>query len=138
MGKLKTPIAMLIVWFVMAVSHYNTVHKYETKIAELNAEILKSKDQGMMTVTAYTVSKSECDSTPNQTATMSKPVPGQTIAVSRDKTHMLGRKVYIQNVGVYYVNDLMNQRFRNSIDICIGSKEEAQRFGVKQRKVVVL
>lgn len=138
MSKFKTSMAMLLVWSIMAWAHYDMSHKYETKIAELNAEILKSKDQGMMTVTAYTINKSECDNSPNQTATMSKPVPGQTIAVSRDKSNLLGKSVYIEGLGVWYVNDLLHPRYKNQLDMVVKNKEIAMAWGKRTRRVCVL
>lgn len=138
MSSLKTALAILGCWSIMAVAHYNMIQKYETKIDGLNAEILKAKDQGMMTVTAYTISKAECDNTPNQTATMSKPVPGQTIAVSRDKSFMLGKSVYIDGLGVWYANDLLHPRYKNQLDMVVKDKEIAMAWGKRTRRVCVL
>lgn len=138
MNRFKTALSMLIVWCIMAGAHYNMDMKYKAKIADLNNQVLKAKDQGMMTVTAYTVSKSECDNTPNQTATMSKPVPGQTIAVSRDKSFMLGKVVYIEGLGTWYVNDLLHPRYKNQLDMVVLNKEIAMAWGKRTRRVCVL
>lgn len=90
-----------------------------------------------MTVTAYSLSKKECDSDLEHTATMSKPVAGVTAAVSRDRMHLLGKKIYIEGYGVREVTDVMNKRFTNRIDLLM-SKKEAIEFGVNVAKVVII
>lgn len=136
-GKFKTALAMLLVWSIMAAAHYNTTMEYEAKIAELNAQISTFTNLNM-TVTAYTASVDECNSDPTNTATMSKPVPGYTVAVSRDKLHLLGRRIWVEGMGVYEVTDLMNSRFENRIDVLMGDKRTAKEFGVQERRVVLL
>lgn len=137
MSKLKTTLVILLVWSIMAGAYYDMVQKYEAKIDGLNAEISNFTNLNM-TVTAYTASRDECNGDPANTATMSKPVPGYTVAVSRDKLYLLGRKIWVEGMGVYEVTDLMNKRFENRIDILVGSKETAKEFGVQERRVVLL
>jgi len=91
-----------------------------------------------LTITAYTISVRETDNTPRQTATMEKPIAGKTCAVSRDLLSWLGGRVYIEGVGVRRVNDLMNKRFANTIDIVIGTRKEALAFGKRECRVVFL
>lgn len=90
----------------------------------------------MVTLTAYSPSREETDSTPNETAILEKPVPGWTCAVSRDLLDYLGKKVYIFGHGIYEINDLMNQRYKRRIDLCMG-KKEAIEFGKKEDIKVV-
>lgn len=90
-----------------------------------------------VTLTAYSPSRGETDSTPNKTAILEKPIPGKTCAVSRDLIDYLGKKVYILGYGVFKVNDLMNKRYEKRIDICMG-KKEAVKFGKKENIKVVL
>lgn len=137
MGRFKTALAMLLVWGIMAMAHVKMVREYEAKIAGLKSQISTFTNLNM-TVTAYTASRGECNSDPANTATMSKPVPGYTVAVSRDKLHLLGKKIWVEGMGVYEVTDLMNSRFSNRIDILVGSKETAKEFGVQERRVVLL
>lgn len=89
-----------------------------------------------MTITAYTPCEGETDETPNETALLEKPVPGWTCAVSQDLMRFLGKRVYIKDLGVFYVNDLMNKRHEKRIDLCKGTKSEAIRFGKKTKEVV--
>lgn len=85
----------------------------------------------MVTVTAYSPSSNETDNTPNKTALLQKPVPGWTCAVSRDLMDYLGKRVYIDGLGVRKINDLMNKRYEKRIDLCMG-KKEAIEFGVEK------
>ena len=88
------------------------------------------------TVTAYTASEDETDSTPNQTALMTEPVPGWTCAVSRDLGVHLGDRVWIEGFGVRRVTDFMNKRYEKSIDLCVGNKSIANKVGRSEREVV--
>jgi len=90
------------------------------------------------TITAYTTSEDETDSTPNLTATMVEPTCGWTVAVSRDLITWLGGRVYIPGRGVRKVEDLMAPRWHLRIDILMPTKEMALEFGVKKKKVIFL
>ena len=92
-----------------------------------------------VTVTFYTLSKSECDSTPYINALGKQPVIGRDVAVSRDLIYVLGKRVYIEGFGVRKVTDLMNPRFKNRVDILVSSKKQARRLGkIKNVKLIVL
>ena len=86
-------------------------------------------------LSAYTPSADETDETPNQTATMEKPIPGETCAVSRDLKHLLGKTIHIKRSGTfkecgfYRVNDLMNARYTDAVDVCVADKETAFAIG---------
>lgn len=90
------------------------------------------------TITAYSPDKNQTDSTPYQTAIMEKPIPGWTVAVSWDLRYLLGRLIYIPELGIRRVNDLMNKRYKKRIDICVPDKDMALEFGKKQGDVVVI
>ena len=96
-------------------------------------------------ISCYTNNVNECDKDPNTTAINERPIPGRTCAVSRDLMYMLGKKIYIEGLGVFKVNgeiranDLMNKRYSKTIDICGPSKKWCKKFGRKKKwKVVVL
>jgi 3D (Asp-Asp-Asp) domain-containing protein len=88
------------------------------------------------TITAYSPCSTETDNTPYQTSLMDKPVAGWTCAVSHDLKKYLGNKVYIYQIGVFKVNDLMNKRYEKRIDLFMG-KNEAIEFGRKDNQFVV-
>ena len=137
-------IAMVVVvaLLIRVVSHH------ETKINELSeniAQLSDSMEAAMpdkcfeVRISAYTPSADETDSDPDKTATMEKPVPGGTAAVSRDLVpKLMGRTIYIPGLGVFKVNDVMHSRFTQSVDICVGSKTEAKKFGLKNHVVIII
>lgn len=90
-----------------------------------------------MTVTAYSLREEECNSDLKNTATMVRPVVGLTAAVSRDRLRLLGKKIYVEGYGVREVTDVMNERFKNRIDLLMGTKE-AKDFGVRVATVVII
>jgi 3D (Asp-Asp-Asp) domain-containing protein len=87
-----------------------------------------------VTVTAYTASLSECNTEPEMTASMQRVKPG-TVAVSRDLFNngwVFGSKIYIEGHGVFEISDLMNKKHTNSIDIYMGTPDEARQFGIEK------
>lgn len=111
--------------------------------AELNLQkVLDSKIKNLfsykdVTITAYSPRTKETDNTPNQTALMTKPIPGGTCAVSRDLIHLLGKKIYIEGYGVFVVTDVMNKRWEYRIDLCMNT-QAAKKFGKQVADVVLL
>lgn len=121
---------------VLEGSIVNLDKKINTEVEILNNKIVAKK----LTVTAYSATKKECDSDPKITASMSKVKPG-TIAVSRDlfeQGWVFGKKVYIENHGIYTINDLMNKKHSERIDVFIGHKKKANSFGKKELIVALL
>lgn len=90
-----------------------------------------------VTVTAYTNARDETNKD-EYTALMEKPVSGWTCAVSRDLMKYLGMKVYIEGHGMRYVNDLMNKRYTNRIDVYVGTKQQARNIGKTKSKVIFI
>ncbi len=104
------------------------------QIQSLRAEIV-GQDVRVVTVTAYTASRDETNSDPGNTAIMQKPVPGWTIAVSRDLLSdgwAFGDKVWIEGAGLFQIADVMNSRWTRRIDVLVGTKKQARSFGVRQ------
>lgn len=93
-----------------------------------------------VTVTAYNPTTSQCDEDPLIAASMRK-VRSGTIAVSRDlfdQGWVFGRKVRIEGLGIFEINDLMNKRFTQRIDIFMWDEDQARQFGKKNVKVALL
>lgn len=106
--------------------------------------------------TAYTSSVRETDHTPHITATGARTRMG-IIAVSRDMLRGLpyGSRVMLQDLGsvkgrgvgrfnyllrdrVFIVEDTMNPRIRNRIDIWLPNRRLALNFGARKLQVTVL
>lgn len=89
----------------------------------------------VVTLTTYSPSMGETDSTPNITASGFKidtanPRKHRIIAISRDlkRKWKFNQKVRIRKAGkyngVYTVKDLMNKRFKNRVDILVGKDDK--------------
>lgn len=93
-----------------------------------------------VTVTAYNPSTDQCDDDPLIAASMRK-VRSGTIAVSRDlfdQGWVFGRKVRIEGLGIFEINDLMNKRYTQRIDIFMWDESQAREFGKKNIKAALL
>ena len=93
-----------------------------------------------VTVTAYNPTTDQCDADPLIAASMRK-VRSGTIAVSRDLFNqgwVFGRKVRIEGYGIFEINDLMNKRFTQRIDIFMWDENQARQFGKKNIKAALL
>ncbi len=99
---------------------------------------LAPTQEALITITAYTARKEECNKDPQKTAIMTKPKVGRTIAVSHDLIHWLGGWVYISGVGIRKAEDLMNERFTMKMDLLVGSVSEATKWGEQEHRVVFL
>jgi 3D (Asp-Asp-Asp) domain-containing protein len=92
-----------------------------------------------LTATAYCPLCGTPDGDPQVTALRGDPVrPGRTVAVSQDLRRLLGRKVYIEGLGLRVVEDLMHPRHVGRVDLCLPSRDQALAFGVKRLEVVVM
>jgi 3D (Asp-Asp-Asp) domain-containing protein len=108
-------------------------------------QVVSTKPQGYvpvreLEVTAYTPTVRECNAEPLIAASMRKVRLG-TVAVSRDlfeQGWVFGKKVYIQGHGIYEINDLMNRRLENSMDVFMWEEKQAREFGRRQLKVALL
>ena len=108
------------------------------KKIELQLKYSNHKNTYDVIATAYTASIDECNSDITNTAIMIKPKVGSTIAVSQDLVHLLGKKVYIKGLGIRKVEDLMNKRYENCVDILVDTKKTANIFGKKSLTMVIL
>ena len=100
---------------------------------------IKGIEPDIVTVTTYSPSVEETDSTPLITASGFKinpknPKKQRIIAVSRDlkRKYKFGKKVRITGIGrysgTYTVRDVMNKRYRKRVDILIGDKDKQTKF----------
>lgn len=93
-----------------------------------------------LAVTAYTASPDETDDAPVLTAS-NRPVRLGTVAVSQDlykNGWSFGKKVYIDSLGVYEINDLVGSQHKRRIDVFMNDKGKALRFGIQSRKITLL
>jgi len=88
-----------------------------------------------VTLTAYSSTPDQCDSSPYITAS-NKPVRHGVIAVSDDIIKELGlsfgQRVLIPGHGVFEVQDRMNPRWHRRVDIWHDDREAARLFGIQK------
>jgi 3D (Asp-Asp-Asp) domain-containing protein len=107
--------------------------------AKINEYVNEIEPLEVVTITTYTPTIEECDSTPLITASGFKldslnPKRHRIIAVSRDlkRKYKFGTKLRIKGAGkydgTYVVRDVMNKRFRNRIDILVGKKDKQTKL----------
>ena len=105
---------------------------------EIEKEI-SNVEPDIVTVTTYSPSVEETDSTPLITASGFKinpinPKKQRIVAVSRDlkRKYKFGKKVRITGIGkysgTYTVRDVMNKRYRKRVDILIGTDDKQTKF----------
>ena len=114
--------------------------KYMVEEARLLQKAMSKPPVRNVTVTAYNPTTSQCDADPLIAASMRK-VRSGTIAVSRDlfdQGWVFGRKVRIEGYGIFEINDLMNKRFTQRIDIFMWDEGQARQFGKKNIKAALL
>jgi len=120
-----------------------SIHSLSHQLQSLSLEIkaLKHKNYVIATVTAYSPSVNECDTTPYTTAFLKRVHP-KYVAISRDLLHQgwtPGRKIYIEGIGVKVIGDLMSPKVKGPhIDVFMWRKEDAIKFGKSKRYVFLM
>jgi 3D (Asp-Asp-Asp) domain-containing protein len=115
--------------------------------ARVNEYISSVAPSEVVTITTYSPTVEQTDSTPLITASgfkinESNPRRHRIIAVSRDlkRKYKFGTKLRIKGAGkydgTYTVRDVMNKRHRNRIDILVGKKDTQTK--IKKVKVYKL
>ena len=112
----------------------NTNEKLNNIETELNQ--LKNSNSRIVkvTVTFYCPAARgiNSDSDHTKTATMTKPISGYTVAISKSlfEKGWLGCKIYVEGEGIFKIEDRMDKSIKGDcIDICIGTKKEALKKG---------
>lgn len=107
------------------------IYEENINVNVINSGITKVRE---MRVTGYL-------STGKKTALGEKVITGKTAAVSRNCIDLLGEKVYIQGIGIRYINDLTAEWLDDkygicTLDIAVPNKSSANKIGHKTRTVV--
>ncbi|MDD4761859.1 MAG: hypothetical protein PHZ25_02460 [Candidatus Pacebacteria bacterium] len=120
---------------------YETAGNLSELISNNPVEIKNSgkiyEEEVFITVTGYSSSPEETDDTPFITASGNHVRPGVVAA----NWLPLGSKVKIPELfgeQVFVVEDRMNKRFNDRLDIWFSDKESAQDFGMHFTKIIVL
>lgn len=95
-------------------------------------------DQRVVTVTATAYS---CQKRTRKTGAFNRLCRPGTVAVSRDlldKGWAPGMQIYVPEIGVLRINDLLARHKRRTIDIFMGTEDEATRFGAKTIRAALM
>lgn len=96
---------------------------------------------GVLTTTSYRPVPAQTDSSPTWTSIGDRTTKFG-VAVSQDMLAdgrvKYGDVLYIPGVGNRVVNDCMNKRHRNSIDILVFTHVEERKFGTRKLKIYKL
>lgn len=125
-----------------------SVSLYENKEIFLRSIILSKErkldtiEKANVTLTGYHPWSNgiNSDGYPQTTATMTVPIAGWTCAISSELVDRgwLGKKIYIDGIGVFKAEDRMNCNLRGfRIDLCLGSLEQALNFGKKKNVLAI-
>ena len=113
------------------------ITRLEAALTDKNKEDLLLHGMHVVKASAYSPRACETNGDPWETATRTRATGGRTIAVSRDLAKKLkGKRVYIPGIGERVVEDVMHQRYRNSIDVFFENTAEAVEFG-RQHLVLI-
>lgn len=101
---------------------------------------------GLLTITSYrpipAQTRPECQGRFNCTTSTGDGVTRHGVAVSQDLLKSgrvkYGDVVYIDGFGFRVVNDCMNARITNAVDLMVFTKDEEKAVGVQQRNVYVI
>lgn len=96
---------------------------------------------GVLLATSYQPVKGQTDDSPTWTANGDRTTKNG-VAVSQDyiKSGLIkfGDVLYIEGVGYKVVNDVMNIRHKQRIDVLVFTKAEERKFGTRKLKVWLL
>lgn len=125
-----------------SVTLYENKEIYLRSIIKAKEKKLESLTRANVTLTGYHPWSNgiNSDGYPQTTATMTMPVAGRTCAISSElvKRGWLGKRIYIEGIGVFVAEDRMNISLNGlRIDLCMGSLEEAMNFGKKKNILAI-
>ena len=116
--------------------NFGSITAESIKELKYEVQVTHSHQEKAVTVTWYTSSIYECDSTPFITADGTR-VHAGIIAVSPDllNTFDYGDSLYVSGIGWFEVRDVMNKRWVDRVDIWCVSRYEALMKGIQHRTI---
>jgi 3D (Asp-Asp-Asp) domain-containing protein len=67
-----------------------------------------------------------------------QPIIGWTAAISRDHADMLGRRVYVEGLGLYRIEDVTHRAIENTLDIAVPRPQDAAVVTMAEARVILL
>lgn len=105
-------------------------------VAEQYRRMLADQRVATVTATAYS-----CQRRKQKNGAFNRPCRPGTVAISRDlldKGWAPGMQIYVPEIGVLRINDLLAGHRKRAIDIYMGTEEEAVRFGAKTIRAALM
>lgn len=162
---LKRICMVIVVSVIVYAGSYaaNTYYNLKNEIIELKFEIVRleslldqsekfyeslsekifKKSALRVKITAYHPASggTNSDSDPDNTATMTKPISGKTVAISTKliEEGWLGKEIYVEGYGIFIANDRLAKGIPGyQIDICVSSKQKAYKIGSSHNVLAAL
>lgn len=127
--------------YLFIIDHQDKTITKQEKIIQIQGETIRALNielgrKQIITVSFYHPKSKgiNSDSDHTNTATMTRPIVGRTIAISDELFNLgwLGNKIYIDGFGVFLAEDRMGSSIKGKcIDICVSSEKRAFRLGKK-------
>lgn len=139
--KWKTVSAVLAVLTIVSAYHAGQKTVVEKEVVRYEKLSTKTVQSFTAEVTAYTAGYESCGKLPNHpaygiTANGNKVRKG--IIAADTNVLPFGTKVYIEDLGIFTVDDTGGDIKGNRIDIYMDNLNEAVKFGRQNRKLIVL
>lgn len=111
--------------------------EYDLQLIEDNSDVIELKG---ITITSYNNEESQTDSTPHIMASNRMVYEG-AVAISRDlkEKHKLkwGDFVLLDSDRLYVIEDLMNERYKNQVDIFSFDKKLSKKINFKNQEIKI-
>ena len=139
-AKYKEVLEDIKTTYLFIIDHQDgTIDRQEKAIQNLSIELGRKQS---VTVSFYHPESKgiNSDSDHTNTATMTRPVVGRTVAISEELFNLgwLGNKIYVDGFGVFLAEDRMGSSIEGKcIDICVSSEKRAFQLGKKYDIIAV-
>lgn len=139
--KWKTVSAVLAVLTIVSAYHAEQKTVIEKEVVRYEKLSTKTVQSFTAEVTAYTAGYESCGKLPNHPAygiTANGNEVRKGIIAADTNVLPFGTKVYIEDLGIFTVDDTGGDIKGNRIDIYMDNLNEAMKFGRQNRKLIVL
>ena len=135
--KVETPIQEKVIIKYHTPDFVLPFTEYDLQLIEDNSDVIELKG---ITITSYNNEERQTDSTPHIMASNRMVYEG-AVAISRDlkEKHKLkwGDFVLLDSDRLYVIEDLMNERYKNQVDIFSFDKKWSKKINFKNQEIKI-
>jgi 3D (Asp-Asp-Asp) domain-containing protein len=135
--KVETPIQEKVIIKYHTPDFVLPFTEYDLQLIEDNSDVIELKG---ITITSYNNEERQTDSTPHIMASNRMVYEG-AVAISRDlkEKHKLkwGDFVLLDSDRLYVIEDLMNERYKNQVDIFSFDKKLSKKINFKNQEIKI-